>query len=860
MYDFTNLNKNDNNTSINANTVAPEAITVDGVTLDQAIDGFTTLQVTGRELLGYTLTSLKVGNQDGECLEEQSRPTRTITVKYQLKADTPQKFRSQFYQLNQILGGKDKRLTFADDPDKYFIGTLSDVDTPDGGKLAVVSSFSFTCFDPYCYASDTDTFSFSDKAAKEQVEVDFNGKITGNLSPVPHTIFKGFALGAGATQEPSYYTQELSQDEYSKLAGLDNSDVILDGVNDTQYSVSIQQPKTDVGALETVAISGTKLHVKGYFIEPSSTWRKYAYIVVEKEFGEEVGRVKVDLQQRTDIQALHKKEKNSLLSGFEGDIDIVDGMLNQNLKISLRYTDDANGDGNYKERTTIIPKERLWKYQTPHFVVKFDVRQAFEQFEKGFYSKYGIAGKIEQLNYIKANLQSADVAAYGFGTAGNAHYFAMQVYNPTTKTYTDALTHDASDNSLLDYSFKNADDFFNYIDSDGYLYLDIYAKTDASISKLNLDYIKLSMLVDLPSSDTLTVTNDGTQPVPIDFKIVNHNDNGFISIADSKHSYLFGNVSESDGTTSTSSEMIVTRDATNANGLKQWAINDGVINDWNANAVQQGAFEDPATIKEKRWRLRNAQGGTAAWGSGSSAGTGWHGPSASLSFSSDKAIKNFTARFYAQFLFKNMKKHGLQNFTIFDTNKKILVSVQLYKWFGVHSSLKIRIGDVWAYIDERNPRWDNFFGQIVIQKMNGNYTITLENIEGSGQKTKQVVSYVDAVSADSLAGGMTYWKAVWGNNTSGNVMNNDLYDFWMRKDNVTKYTDIPNLLKEGDKLNISMGGGKVVTTLNGGSALKYQDIGSRPLIAYPGQNAITFNYSSFASRPDVTATIRRKYL
>ena len=78
MYDFIDLNSHD----ITDDTwLSPEAVTVDGVTLDQAIPEFTTLQVTGRELVGYNVTTVTVGNQDGSMLTKKSREERKITVK-----------------------------------------------------------------------------------------------------------------------------------------------------------------------------------------------------------------------------------------------------------------------------------------------------------------------------------------------------------------------------------------------------------------------------------------------------------------------------------------------------------------------------------------------------------------------------------------------------------------------------------------------------------------------------------------------------------------------------------------------------------------------------------------------------------
>ena len=106
MYDFIDLNGHD----ITGDAwLSPEAVTVDGVTLDQVIPEFTTLQVTGRELVGYSLTTVTVGNQDGSTLQKKRREPRKITVKYQIDAETPQRFREIYYKLNQILSGETKK-------------------------------------------------------------------------------------------------------------------------------------------------------------------------------------------------------------------------------------------------------------------------------------------------------------------------------------------------------------------------------------------------------------------------------------------------------------------------------------------------------------------------------------------------------------------------------------------------------------------------------------------------------------------------------------------------------------------------------------------------------------------------------
>lgn len=856
LYDFIDLNSHD----ITGDTwLSPEAVTVDGVTLDQAIPEFTTLQVTGRELVGYSLTTVTVGNQDGSTLQKKRREPRKITVKYQIDAETPQRFREIYYKLNQILSGENKKISFADDPDKYFVGTLSDADTPEGGRLSVISSFEFTCFDPYAYANKEDVFTFGDQTTTQQISVDMADKVAGKTSPVPHAIYKGHVLGDGAIEPPGYYTQELTQLEYGYLGSLNGR--CASSAAKSEYDNSLgnfQLYANESGGLDNIKIEGDKLNIKGWHVDNSSTWRKYAYIIVTDEDSKnhEYSRLRVTLTSRPDIQQTHSNIAGSGMCGFEGSLPWTNVMANKRLRVRLRYTNDAAGNGNYCDWSTIVRPQNLWRYQVPHFVAKLNVVGAIEQAQPGFFAKYGIAGDVERLNWVKNNVSSANVKIWGYGNNG----FYAQAYKPATG-WADAVKHTQNKSAMLELDYQTSDDLFSYVDSSGNLYVDIYGKSSTGETDICLDYIQLTMLIATPVTNSLNVINEGTQPVPVRFELTNHGENGYIGIANGKTSYLLGNPDEVDGKTTVKSKWIAQRDDNPDHGLKQWTINAGVLNDWNANPLQQGAFEDPAKIRERRWRLRNAQNSTAAWGTGQdSTGTtkGWHGPSASITFPTDSNIKNFTAHFYAQFLFGNMGMHGLQQFNIWDVNRNLLVSIQLWKWFNCHASLKIRVGDHWILTDENNAKWDNFFGQINVQRIGNTYTITLESIEGSN-RNKQVISYTDTVSGAKLVGGMTYWKAIFQDNAP-KVMWNDLYDFWIRKDNVETYTNIPNILKEGDKLVITGDNGKVTTKLNGGSALKYQDIGSRPIMVNPGNNHITFSYSNFANRPDVTAYIRRKYL
>lgn len=856
MYDFRDIQITNKNNSY----LPPEALTIDGKTIEKVIPEYMTLNVSGREMLGQTLTTLKVGNQNGERLQRATKPSRTITVKYRIDCDSKERFREVFYQLNAILNGTEKEISFADDPNKYYIGTLSDVETVESGVTSTVSTFSFYCADPYAYEKTEDKFSFSDAQTAEQYD----------FSASDMSIFKGYELGNTLTQAPDYYTEELTQAEYAKLNSADND--LVSSVSSSSHVSNINDYGNafkDLGDLNMAKIEDGKLKISGWFADNSSTWRKYAYIIVsDEDWSNEHGRVKVELTDRPDVQKVYPNIANSGKCGFVGEIPFNAEMGNRNLRVHFRYSADESGNTNYVNWSTLIYTTDLWTYQSPRLVAKFNVLNSLSDFWK----KTGITGTVEQLTYLKTKINSLSLKAWCYGKNVSQNYVGLAVWDSVNNTWSKNLEHTQNTPTMLESSFKNADEITNFIDANGNMYFNVYSKSaenkTVSDAEVFLDYLQATLNVDIPVSDSLTVINNCYEPVPIRFEILNKSDNGYIGISNKKQNYLLGSVEAENTSTDKKSVRIFTTNQDNSNGLKQWTINDGVVNPWNSYPTQQGAFEDPSIIKESRWRLRNAQSDfVTAWGSGqagtdlnSPGGGSWHGPSASATFS-DSSIKNFTARFYAQALHERMEQHGLQEFNIWSGDKSILASVQMWKWINGHNGIKIRVGDNWAYVDENNERWDNFFGSITIKRFENTYTIEVENVEGSGPKTKQTISFDDAESAKKMAGGVTYWKARKGTVSNQlNVMYNDLYDFWLNKDNVTSYTDIPNQFSDGDIIKVDADENKVTTTVNGTSAIGLQDVGSKPILAYPGNNIITFNYSSFADRPDVNAFIRKKYL
>lgn len=151
MYEFHDLSKH----GVSPRGLPPEAMLIqlsngaEWQSLEEMVDGYETLQVTGRELLAPKLTWSNPAGSDGGFITNAQIEQRTITIKYRLQADSDRAFRDKFTQLNTLLSKKMLTFKFADDPNFYWRGTLASAEVPEGGSNDIMSSFTMTCPDPY---------------------------------------------------------------------------------------------------------------------------------------------------------------------------------------------------------------------------------------------------------------------------------------------------------------------------------------------------------------------------------------------------------------------------------------------------------------------------------------------------------------------------------------------------------------------------------------------------------------------------------------------------------------------------------------------------------------------------------------
>lgn len=150
------------NSGIVGTNLPTEAMSYNGVYLENEIDGYRTLYVTGRELMESEVTDQEIDGMDGSYYRYKTTPARTITVKYQLRARGSREYREAYNKMNKLLSGEQVKVIFNDESDKYFIGTKTSNTQVDGGSNNVIGEIEIYCSDPCKYSTTEKEFTAID--------------------------------------------------------------------------------------------------------------------------------------------------------------------------------------------------------------------------------------------------------------------------------------------------------------------------------------------------------------------------------------------------------------------------------------------------------------------------------------------------------------------------------------------------------------------------------------------------------------------------------------------------------------------------------------------------------------------------
>ena len=152
MYNFTDLNQQPS-----VDTVLPSvAMKFNGKFIENELEGYQTLTVSGRETIGAELTKFDV--KKGSITTNARLPSRTIVVKYLLQERDNNLFQKKFKQLRKLLYSVGQvEITFADEPDAFYFGQLSEMNEVPADNNFVISTFSIHCDSSYKFGTKVET-------------------------------------------------------------------------------------------------------------------------------------------------------------------------------------------------------------------------------------------------------------------------------------------------------------------------------------------------------------------------------------------------------------------------------------------------------------------------------------------------------------------------------------------------------------------------------------------------------------------------------------------------------------------------------------------------------------------------------
>ncbi|MDM8212780.1 phage tail family protein [Enterococcus hirae] len=150
MYDFKNTKKG---YWSDDRLLPASAMRYDGIYLENIIDGYRTLVVTGREMISLEMETENVHR--GTKISTQKLNAREITVQFQLIEQDSEEFQRKFRQLMGLLYRKeDVEIIFNDEPSIIYYGRYQSAETVPGDANSITSSFTIYCQDPQKYSRE----------------------------------------------------------------------------------------------------------------------------------------------------------------------------------------------------------------------------------------------------------------------------------------------------------------------------------------------------------------------------------------------------------------------------------------------------------------------------------------------------------------------------------------------------------------------------------------------------------------------------------------------------------------------------------------------------------------------------------
>ena len=143
---------------------------INGFNLDTELDGYRTLNVSGRSVFGRDIETLKFSaRRSAGSKSTRNNSSKTgnnkffssdiqsvvIEVEFLLEAKTNELFRELLSKFTTILHQEEAKWTWTDDSEFYYTGTITEIESFKEDKNSIISTFKILCVDPMKTSTET---------------------------------------------------------------------------------------------------------------------------------------------------------------------------------------------------------------------------------------------------------------------------------------------------------------------------------------------------------------------------------------------------------------------------------------------------------------------------------------------------------------------------------------------------------------------------------------------------------------------------------------------------------------------------------------------------------------------------------
>lgn len=348
------------------------------------------------------------------------------------------------------------------------------------------------------------------------------------------------------------------------------------------------------------------------------------------------------------------------------------------------------------------------------------------------------------------------------------------------------------------------------------------------------------------NTNIVTLTNSGTEPTPIFVEAVMSSKNSYLGFSLDGRNYQIGTVDINKDNSGKGREITAEKQLKSLPEQIGMYVNSGVVRDY---CVQEGSWRVNEDVAGKN------EGNITPKEYGSYSGDKWHGPTAS--YRMDTGLDDWCVEWRMDFNDSDGGPSGAHPnqvgdiiVNLFDTSSNILASVDIWdRSPSVNvTEMDVRIkNDIVYHGYQPNTKgyvaqFNNYkSGSCIITKIGNKITFSISNFN--------IVKTFTIPSNFGKLNGITLMCATWGN---AEPIKNNLFR-WFR---ITRAYDTTgsSWWLPGDKVIVDNYNTYINNIKNNDSV----DIGSRPLMLYPGTHQLGIVKSDFASMPLVTVKFRER--